>query len=85
MEAIDFEKGLYRCLDCGSTAKKDLSQKCRIRKKSEFTYGKWFACGPKTSLRWDSMQWDETHRVQVCHSCYLLYREHNGRCLNLSL
>lgn len=83
MEVIDAEKGWYKCLDCGHTAKKNLSQKCRTKKTSESTFGKCFACGPKTSLRWDSMQWDGTQRVQVCHSCYLLYREHNGRCLNL--
>lgn len=83
MKVLNLDKGLYECLACGAIAKKDFDKKCRRAKKLENRQGTCFACGPTSSPRWAALPWDKKFPALVCHTCYLLYRAYNGRCLNI--
>ncbi|SCW02481.1 LAFE_0F07382g1_1 [Lachancea fermentati] len=84
MEAIDESLGHYKCLKCGSVARKDLKKQCRAVKKLEEREGTCYSCGPTTSKRWNGLPWDKKAPAEICQRCYHLWRGSGERCFNPS-
>lgn len=82
MEMLDGVLGHYKCLRCGSIARRDMRRKCAAVKKLEARHGECYSCGPVISKRWSSLPWDKKASAEICHTCYLLLRAYKGRCLN---